>query len=63
MVLGVAFNRINVFLTAYTPVYKTQQYFPSIGEIAVTVGLMSGLMFVYRVLVTIFPILPREEHV
>ncbi len=63
VVLGVAFNRINVFLTAYTPVYKTEQYFPSIGEIAVTVGLMSGLMFVYRVLVTIFPILPREEHV
>jgi Ni/Fe-hydrogenase subunit HybB-like protein len=63
VVLGVAFNRINVFLTAYTPVYKTGQYFPSIGEIAVTVGLMSGLMFVYRVLVTIFPILPREEHV
>jgi Ni/Fe-hydrogenase subunit HybB-like protein len=63
VVLGVAFNRINVFLTAYTPVYKAQQYFPSIGEIAVTVGLMSGLMFVYRVLVTIFPILPREEHV
>ncbi len=62
VVLGVMFNRINVFLTAYTPVYKQHQYFPSIGEIAVTVGLMAGLMFVYRVFVTIFPILPAEEE-
>jgi Ni/Fe-hydrogenase subunit HybB-like protein len=56
------FNRINVFITAYHPVYKAQQYFPSIGEIAVTVGLIAALMFVYRVLVTIFPILPAEEE-
>ncbi len=62
VVLGVMFNRINVFITAYHPVYKAQQYFPSIGEIAVTVGLIAALMFVYRVLVTIFPILPAEEE-
>ncbi len=62
VVFGVLFNRINVFITAYHPVYKQAQYFPSIGEVAVTVGLMAGLMFVYRVLVTIFPVLPAEEE-
>jgi Ni/Fe-hydrogenase subunit HybB-like protein len=62
VILGVVMNRINVFLTAYTPVYKQEQYFPSIGEIMVTVGLVSALMFVYRVMVTIFPILPAEEE-
>ncbi|MGE5235087.1 MAG: NrfD/PsrC family molybdoenzyme membrane anchor subunit [Acidobacteriota bacterium] len=62
VVLGVAFNRINVFLTAYTPVYKLTTYFPSVGEIAVTVGLIAGLLFVYRVLVTVFPVLPGEGH-
>lgn len=62
VVFGVAFNRINVFLTAYTPVYKVEQYFPSIWEVLVSVGLVSGLLLIYRVLVTIFPVLPAEEH-
>jgi len=61
VIFGVAFNRVNVFLTAYTPVYKVAPYFPSLGEIAITVGLFSGLMLVYRALVTIFPVLPAEE--
>lgn len=62
VILGVLFNRINVFLIAYQPVYEQKQYIPSIGEIAVTVGLFSGLMFLYRLLVTIFPVLPKEER-
>jgi len=61
VVFGVLFNRINVFLTAYTPVYMETRYFPSIGEIAITVGLVAALMFVYRVVITYFPILPVEE--
>jgi Ni/Fe-hydrogenase subunit HybB-like protein len=63
VIVGVVLNRINVFITAYTPVYKQEQYFPSIGEVAVTVGLAAGLMFIYRVMVTVFPILPPEEDV
>lgn len=58
VVLGVAFNRINVFITAFHPPYATTSYFPSFGEISVTVGLIAALMFLYRLLVTIFPILP-----
>jgi Ni/Fe-hydrogenase subunit HybB-like protein len=61
VVFGVLFNRINVFLTAYTPMYMEERYFPTIGEIAITVGLVAGLMFVYRVIITHFPILPAEE--
>jgi Ni/Fe-hydrogenase subunit HybB-like protein len=60
-VLGVALNRINVFLVAFRPHYATGPYFPSFGEVAVTAGLAAGLIFVYRVMVTVFPILPREE--
>ena len=61
-VLGVALNRINVFLVAFRPHYAPEPYFPSFGEVAVTAGLVAGLVFMYRVLVTVFPILPREEE-
>jgi Ni/Fe-hydrogenase subunit HybB-like protein len=59
---GVALNRVNVFLVAYQPPYAESAYFPSFGEIAITVGLVSTLMFVYRVIVTIFPVLPAESE-
>lgn len=62
VVAGVAMNRIDVFLVAYRPLYADKPYFPSIGEIAVTVGLIAGLVFMYRVLITLFPVLPREEE-
>jgi Ni/Fe-hydrogenase subunit HybB-like protein len=61
VVLGVALNRINVFLTAFRPLYATKRYFPSVGEIAITAALISGLVLLYRVLVTVLPILPSEE--
>lgn len=61
-VAGVAMNRIDVFLVAYHPLYADRPYFPSVGEIAVTVGLIAGLVFMYRVLITLFPVLPREEE-
>lgn len=62
---GVLLNRINVFLIAYQPPYREHQYIPAIGEIAVTLGLIAALMLVYRIMVTIFPILPvvKEERV
>lgn len=62
-VLGILLNRINVFVTSYTPPYKLVGYFPALGEIFVTVGLIATLMFIYRVAVFIFPILgihPRK---
>ncbi len=57
VVLGVALNRVNVFLTSYSPPYSEKAYFPAAGEIAVTAGLIAGLVFCYRVVVTIFPVL------
>ncbi|MCA9411634.1 MAG: Ni/Fe-hydrogenase cytochrome b subunit [Candidatus Omnitrophica bacterium] len=61
VVLGVAVNRINVFLVAYHPPYADYSYFPSTMEILFTIGMAATLMLVYRVIVTVFPILPREE--
>lgn len=54
---GVGLNRINVFLVAYTPLYATKTYFPSPFEIALTVGLISLLVLVYRAMVMIFPVI------
>jgi Ni/Fe-hydrogenase subunit HybB-like protein len=62
VVLGVAFNRINVFIVAYHPPYAEKAYYPSFGEIFFTVGMIAALMLVYRAAVTIFPILPAKEH-
>lgn len=61
IVLGVVFNRINVFLVAYQPPYATRAYFPSLGEIAVTVGLVSTLILVYRVIVTYLPVISQPH--
>ena len=62
VIFGVVLNRINVFLVAYTPHYASRPYFPSLGEIAITVGLVSALVLAYRLLVTVLPILPAEAH-
>ena len=61
IVLGVAFNRINVFLVAYQPPYATKTYFPTLWEIAVTVGLVSLLMLIYRVIVTYLPVISHPD--
>ena len=61
IVLGVAFNRVNVFLVAYQPPYVTKTYFPSIFEVAVTVGLISTLMLIYRLAVTYLPVITHPE--
>ena len=54
---GVALNRVNVFLVAYTPPYAEQTYFPAIGEFAVTAALICTLVLVYRFVALNFPVL------
>ncbi|NLI33624.1 MAG: Ni/Fe-hydrogenase cytochrome b subunit [Deltaproteobacteria bacterium] len=54
---GVVLNRLNVFLVGYRAPHAQTSYFPSVGEIAVTAGLIAALMFLYRLLVTYLPIL------
>ncbi|MGD1984984.1 MAG: Ni/Fe-hydrogenase cytochrome b subunit [Desulfobacterales bacterium] len=56
-VLGILLNRVNVFVVSFTPPYKLVAYFPALGEIFITVGLIATLMFLYRVFVFIFPVL------
>jgi Ni/Fe-hydrogenase subunit HybB-like protein len=57
VILGVALNRINVFLVAYQPLYAEKPYFPSLYEILVTIGLISALVLVYRLVVMNFPVI------
>jgi len=61
VVLGVLLSRINTFITAYTPPYATHPYFPSVGEISVTVGFVCLLMLAYRFVVLNFPVLTTQE--
>jgi len=58
---GVLLNRLNVFVVGYRPPISEANYFPSIGEILVTVGLISGLMLLYRFMVTYLPVLNQPE--
>lgn len=63
IVAGVLLNRINVFLVAFENPFATTSYLPAIPELAITVGLVATLMFVYRLAVTYLPIIsaPTKE--
>ncbi len=58
---GVLLNRLNVFVVGYRPPISEAHYFPSIGEIMITVGLIAGLMLLYRFLITYLPVLNKPE--
>jgi len=60
VIAGVVFNRINVFLVAYQPLYPVKTYFPSIFEIMVTIGLVAALILVYRFIVMNFPVIAKH---
>ncbi|MDA3859893.1 MAG: Ni/Fe-hydrogenase cytochrome b subunit [Melioribacteraceae bacterium] len=57
VIFGVVMNRFNNFITAYNPPYATEAYFPSIGEISVTIGFVALEILIYRLFVKIFPII------
>jgi Ni/Fe-hydrogenase subunit HybB-like protein len=61
-ICGIILNRSTVFFIAYQPVYGETAYIPAIGEFALTIGLIAALMFVYRIFVTLFPVLPAKEE-
>ncbi len=56
---GVLLNRINVFVVGYRPPVSENYYFPSISEMLITIGFISGLMFLYRFIATYLPVLNR----
>jgi len=60
---GVVMNRINVFIVGYKPPLSENVYFPAMGEILVTLGLIAALMFVYRFVVTWLPVLQQSKEV
>jgi Ni/Fe-hydrogenase subunit HybB-like protein len=61
IVFGVLLNRINVFVVGYRPPISDGLYYPSIGEVLVTVGLIATLMFLYRVIITFLPVFSRPD--
>jgi len=58
-IFGILINRINVFLVSFTPPYGGS-YFPSINEIIVSVGIISAMMFFYKLAVMNLPIMAVE---
>jgi Ni/Fe-hydrogenase subunit HybB-like protein len=61
IVAGVALNRVNVFLVSFQAPYSSRSYFPAVGEFAITIGLISALIFLYRVCVTYLPVLSARR--
>jgi Ni/Fe-hydrogenase subunit HybB-like protein len=57
VIFGVLLNRFNNFVIAYNPPYTETSYFPSIGEISVTLGFVALEILLYRAFVMIFPII------
>jgi len=59
VIFGVLMNRINTFIVSYTPLYATEVYWPSIGEISITIGFVALEILLYRTLVMIFPVISQ----
>ncbi len=62
VVAGVLINRINCFLVAYSAPYALDSYFPSFGEISVTVGFIAILVLIYRAFVMFFPVISLPDR-
>jgi len=61
-IFGVLLNRCAVFFIAYEPPYAEKAYIPALGEFALTIGLIATIAFIYRAVVTFFPVLqPAHE--
>lgn len=61
VIFGVLLNRINNFIIAYDPPYTDTTYFPSYGELSVTIGFVALLVLAYRAIVMIFPVITPGE--
>lgn len=61
VIAGVLLNRVNNFIIAYNPFYNPKMYFPSFGEISVTIGCIALLVLIYRAVVIIFPVISQEN--
>jgi len=59
---GVLLNRVNVYIIGYNPPFAQRAYVPSFGEFAVTLGLAAALILLYRLFVTVFPVISAEPR-
>lgn len=57
VIFGVLINRFNNFIVAYTPPFADHSYFPSVGEISVTLGFVALEVLLYRFIAINFPII------
>jgi Ni/Fe-hydrogenase subunit HybB-like protein len=62
VIFGVFLNRFNVFIISYTPVYSSGRYWPSIGEVSVTLGFIALEILIYRAFVMIFPVISQPYN-
>lgn len=62
VVLGVAFNRLNVFLFGYSPLDPAAKYFPSMAELAVTAGFIAMTVLIYRFVAMNLPVIEHGGH-
>ncbi|WP_207260151.1 NrfD/PsrC family molybdoenzyme membrane anchor subunit [Desulfovibrio sp. Huiquan2017] len=62
IVSGVMLNRFNVFVVSFKAPYAEHPYYPAIGEILVTAGAVATIFFLYRLIVTWFPVLSAQRQ-
>jgi len=61
IVAGVVLNRVNVFVVGFHPPHATSSYYPSIGELALTAGLVATLVLTYRFFVNYLPVMEASQ--
>ena len=62
VVFGVVLNRVNVYIVGYFPPFTPKRYFPAVGEMALTIGLVCVLMLLYRFFALRFPVLSAHPR-
>jgi Ni/Fe-hydrogenase subunit HybB-like protein len=62
VVIGVLVNRIDNFIVAYHPPYSQGPYFPSFGELSVTIGFLAIIILAYRFIVLNFPVISTHQE-
>jgi Ni/Fe-hydrogenase subunit HybB-like protein len=61
LMLAGSLYRFDTYLVAFRPGAQWS-YFPSVAELLITFGLVSGEILVYILIVKLFPILTLEKH-
>jgi Ni/Fe-hydrogenase subunit HybB-like protein len=62
VVAAIVLNRCTIFFIAYQPQFAEESYIPAISEFALSIGLVCTIIFVYRLVITLLPVLPAVEE-